>query len=165
MLAGEAAMNFNEDRSWLVKRADQEDQHFISVGGLISRVDRTWQTDSAPGIEITKLAFVRLLQLARRERHLSLEQLAEESHVDLVDVVNIEVGRASRPSLRTVYQLASLLKLPPEKLMVLAGLVQIRDVRLQEASLRFVVRSQPVRDLSAEETVALEEFVKFLGQE
>lgn len=160
-------MNFNEDRNWLTKRADQEDEQFISVGGLISEIDSPQRVDepSAPGIEVSKLAFVRLLQLARRERHLSLEQLAEKAKVDLVEVVNIEMGRASRPSPRTIYQLASLLKLPPKKLMVLAGLVQTRDVRLQEASLRFVVRSEPVNDLSVEEAAALEEFVKFLGQE
>lgn len=160
-------MNFNEGRNWLTKRADQEDEQFVSVGGLISEIDSPQRVDepSAPGIEVSKLAFVRLLQLARRERHLSLEQLAEKAKVDLVDVVNIEMGRASRPSPRTIYQLASLFKLPPKKLMLLAGLVQIKDVRLQEASLRFVVRSEPVKDLSVEEAAALEEFVKFLGQE
>jgi hypothetical protein len=31
-------MKFNKDRNWLAKRAEQEDRHFISVGGLISRV-------------------------------------------------------------------------------------------------------------------------------
>jgi hypothetical protein len=49
--------------------------------------------------------------------------------------------------------------------MVLAGPVQIRDVRLQGASLRLVVRSGPAKDLSVEETAALEEFGKFLDQE
>jgi transcriptional regulator with XRE-family HTH domain len=160
-------MNFNENRNWLTKRADQEDEQFISVGGLISEIDSPQRVDepSALGVEVSKLAFVRLLQLARRERHLSLEQLAEEADVDLAEVVNIEMGRSSRPSPRTIYQLASFLELPAGKLMMLAGLVQIRDAGLQEASLRFVVRSEPTKGLSTEETVALEEFAKFLGQE
>ena len=31
-------MKFNTDRKWLERRAEQEDRHFISVGGLISTV-------------------------------------------------------------------------------------------------------------------------------
>jgi HTH-type transcriptional regulator, competence development regulator len=160
-------VEFNKDRNWLGKRAVQEDQHFISAGGLISRVGLTQQVDEpgASGLEVTQLAFVRLLQLARRERHLSLEQLAEEADVDLVEVLNIEMLRSFRPNSRTVYQLASFFELPAGKLMMLAGLVQIRDAGLQEASLRFFLRSEPIEGLSPEETVALEEFAKFLGQE
>jgi len=160
-------MKFNKDRNWLAKRAEQEDRHFISVGGLISGVSSEQEVGgpSGSGLEVTQLAFVRLLQLARRERRLSLEQLAEQADVDLIEVAKIEMGRASSLSPRTIYQLASLLRLPSMKLMVLAGLIQIRDARLQEASLRFVARSKPTKDLSAEETTALGEFVKFLGQE
>lgn len=161
-------MKFNRDRNWLVKRAEQEDEHFISVGGLISRIDSPQQGDEAgaSGLEVTKLAFVRLFQLVRRERHLSLEQLAEQAGVDLLEVVNIEImDRSFRPTRRTVYQLSSFLQLPAGKLMMLAGLIQIRDAGLQEASLRFVVRSERVKDLSVEEAAALEEFEKFLGQE
>jgi transcriptional regulator with XRE-family HTH domain len=133
---------------------------------LISRVGSLQEVNQAAGsgFEVTQLAFVRLLQLARRERRLSLAQLAEQADIDLIEVVNIEMGRTSTPSPRTIYQLASLLRLPSKKLMVLAGLIQIRDARLQEASLRFVARSKPAKDLSTEETAALEEFVKFLGQ-
>lgn len=90
-----------------------------------SRIDSLQQGDEAgaSGLEVTKLAFVRLFQLARRERHLSLEQLAEQA-VDLVEVVNIEImGRSFGPSRRTVYQLASFLQLPAGKLMMLAGLI------------------------------------------
>jgi hypothetical protein len=88
-------MKFNKDRNWLAKRAEQEDRHFISVGGLISRIDPEWQADvsSMPNVETTKTAFVRLLQLARRERRLSLEQLAQKVDVDLGELVKI-----SRPS-------------------------------------------------------------------
>jgi hypothetical protein len=76
ILGRRMTMKFNKDRNWLAKRAEQEDRNFISVGGLISRIDPEWQADvsSVPNVEATKTAFVRLLQLARRERRLSLEQ-------------------------------------------------------------------------------------------
>src|ERR1700720_331088 len=102
-------MKFNTDRKWLERRADQEDRHFISVGGLISTLDPTCQTEltTTQSVETTKTAFVRLLQLARRERRLSLEKLAEKADIDLAVLVKIETDEAFEPDLRTVHQLAS----------------------------------------------------------
>ena len=159
-------MIFNADRKWLERRADQEDRHFISVGGLISTLDPTCQTELATtqSVETTKTAFVRLLQLARRERRLSLEKLAEKADVDLAVLVKIETDEAFEPDLRTVYQLASVLDLPSKKLMVLAGLLHIKDAGLQQASVRFAARSEPIGNVSPEEHAALEEYVKFLNE-
>lgn len=98
-------MKSNKDRNWLAKRAEQEERHFISVGGLISRVGSLQEVGQAAGsgFEVTQLAFVRLLQLA------------DQADIDLIEVVNLEMGRTSPPSPRTVYQLASLLRLPSEE--------------------------------------------------
>jgi transcriptional regulator with XRE-family HTH domain len=159
-------MKFNTDRKWLERRAEQEDRHFISVGGLISTLDPTCQAEisSVPNVETTKTAFVRLLQLARRERRLSLEQLAEKADVDLAELLKIETDETFTPALRTVHQLAAVLDLPAKKLMVLAGLLQIKDPSLQQASVRFAARSEPAGDVSPEEHAALEEYVKFLNE-
>jgi transcriptional regulator with XRE-family HTH domain len=159
-------MKFNTDRKWLERRAEQEDRHFISVGGLISTLDPTCQTEvaSTPSVETTKTAFVRLLQLARRERRLTLEKLAEKADVDLAELVKIETDETFTPALRTVHQLASTLDLPAKKLMVLAGLLQVKDPNLQQASVRFAARSEPIGNVSPEEHAALEEYVKFLNE-
>ena len=158
-------MKFNTDRKWLERRAEQEDRHFISVGGLISTLDPTCQTEiaSVPNVETTKTAFVRLLQLTRREKRLSLERLAEKADVDLAELVKIETDETFMPGLRTVSQLASILELPAKKLMVLAGLLQVKDLSLQQASVRFAARSEPIGNVSPEEHAALEEYVKFLN--
>lgn len=159
-------MKFNADRKWLERRASQEDQHFISVGGLSSTLDPTFQADvaSSPVVETTKTAFVRLLQLARRERRLSLETLARQADVDLGELVKIETDETFTPGLRTVHQLASVLDLPVKKLMVLAGLLQAKDPGLQQASVRFAARSEPIGNVTPEEHAALEEYVKFLNE-
>jgi HTH-type transcriptional regulator, competence development regulator len=159
-------MKFNTDRKWLERRAEQEDRHFISVGGLTSTLDPTCQTEiaSVPNVETTKTAFVRLLQLARRERRLSIEKLAEKADVDLAELVKIETDETFTPGLRTVSQLASILELPAKKLMVLAGLLQAKDASLKQASVRFAARSGPISDVSPEEHAALEEYVKFLNE-
>ena len=160
-------MKFNRHRNWLVKRAEQEDRHFISVGGLISRIDPEWQAEvsATPLVEATKAAFVRLLQLARRERRLTLEALADKADVDLAELVKIETDESFKPTPRTVHQLAAFLKLPAKKLMVLAGLSQVKDFGLQQASVRFAARSEPVEDLTPEEHAAFEEYVKFLNEQ
>lgn len=159
-------MKFNMDRKWLERRADQEDRHFISVGGLVSTLDPTCQTEltSTKSVETTKTAFVRLLQLARRERRLTLENLAEKADVDLAALVKIETDETFEPDLRTVHQLASVLDLPVKKLMVLAGLLHVKDAGLQQASVRFAARSEPIGNVSPEEHAALEEYVKFLNE-
>lgn len=159
-------MRFNADRKWLERRANQEDRHFISVGGLSSTLDPGLQAEavSVPVVETTKTAFVRLLQLARRERRLSLERLAEQADVDLGELVKIETDETFTPGLRTVHQLASVLELPAKKLMALAGLLQMKDPSLQQASVRFAARSEPIGNVSPEEHAALEEYVKFLNE-
>jgi HTH-type transcriptional regulator, competence development regulator len=160
-------MKFNKDRNWLNKRADWEDEHFVSVGGLISQMDPEWQAEitATPLVEATKAAFVRLLQLARRERRLTLEALAEKADIDLAELVKIETDESFKPTPRTVHQLAAFLKLPGKKLMVLAGLLRVKDFGLQQASVRFAARSESVEDLSPEEHAAFEEYVKFLNEQ
>lgn len=160
-------MKFNEDRNWLEKRAKQEDRGFVSVGGLVSQINPNWQQvgDYSQGIEPTRAAFVRLLQLARRERRLSLEDLAERADVDLAELVGIETNENFRPTPRTVHQLANFLKLPAKKLMVLAGLLQNKDASLQRETVRFAARSQPLEDISPEEHAAFEDYVKFLTEQ
>lgn len=160
-------MRFNRDRNWVMKRAQEEDRHFVSVGGLISQIDPEWRAEvyTPPLLEATKTAFVRLLQLLRRERRLSLEQLAQKADIELAELVKIETDESFKPTPRTIHQLAAFLKLPAKKLMALAGLLQIKDYNLQQASVRFAARSEPVEDVTPEEHAALEEYVKFLNEQ
>ena len=161
-------MKFNRDRNWLAKRAEQEDQHFISVGGLISRIDPEWQADvsSMPNVETTKTAFVRLLQLARRERRLVLG--ATRARKPMLIWQNWSRLRRTNPSSQLLEPFTNwrhFSSFPAKKLMVLAGLLQVKDFGLQQASVRFAARSEPVEDVSPEEHAAFEEYVKFLNEQ
>jgi len=90
---------------------------------------------------------------------------ATGADVDLGELVKIESDESFKPTPRTIHQLAEFLKLPAKKLMVLAGLLQVKDFGLQQASVRFAARSEPVEDVSPEEHAALEEYVKFLNEQ
>ena len=98
-----------------------------------------------------KHAFVRFVELARRERRLSLEQFAEKVDVDLVELLKIETEEHYKPAIRTVHKIAGFLKVPKQKVMALAGLLQVQDAQFQNAALRFAARSAPVEKLSKEE--------------
>lgn len=153
-------MNMNKNRDWLIRKAEQEDGCFVSVGGLVEALEQAGQ---APGNVVPfKHAFVRFLQLARRGRNLSLEQFAKKVDVDLVELLKIETDEQYTPNIRTVHQIAEFLKIPERKLMALAGLLRVKDAQFQNAALKFAARSEPVEKLSQEEHSALEEYVKFL---
>jgi transcriptional regulator with XRE-family HTH domain len=152
-------MKMNNDKAWLTKKAEQEDGCFVSVGGLVDAID---QAEPASNVVPIKHAFVRFLQLARRERKLSLDQFADKVDVDLVELLKIEADENYTPSLRTVHQIAGFLSIPEQKLMALAGLLRVKDAQFQNAAMKFAARSESVEKLSREEHSALEEYVKFL---
>jgi len=130
------------------------------VGGLVDALEQTEQTSS--NVIPFKHAFARFLQLARRDRKLSLEQFAKKVDVDLAELLKLETDDQHTPAIRTVHQIAAFLKIPEKKLMALAGLLRVKDAQFQNAALKFAARSEPVEKLSQEEHSALEEYVKFL---
>lgn len=153
-------MKFNTDRRWLQKQAELEDNDFVSVGGLITSIGALHDKSLVP--ELTRPAFVRLLDLVRREHRLSVEQFADRLDVDLAELIAIQTDEHYRPTPRTVNRIAHFLKIPEQKLFVLAGLARVRDAEFQTEALRFAARSQRIEELNSEEHAALEQYVKFL---
>ena len=148
-------MKMKMDRNWLMTKAEQEDGCMISVGGLINAPEGRNQV--AESVILLKVAFARFLHLARRDRKLTLERFAEAADVDLAELLRIEADEHHTPALRTVHKVAEFLKVPEKKLMALAGLLQIKDVRLQNESLKFAARSETVENLTPEEHFVYEE--------
>ena len=155
-------MKMNADRHWLKKQAALEDGGFVSVGGFISTIEDATEESVSTTAEPLKHAFVRLVQLKRRERALTLEDLAHGADVDLAELIRMEGDEHHVPTLLTVDRIAAFFKLPKRPLMALAGLLKVKDAQFQEAALRFAARSEPVEKLTREEHRALEEYVKFL---
>jgi transcriptional regulator with XRE-family HTH domain len=144
-------------REWMRAMADAEEEaRFVSVGGLA--VDTGAVRLAAPE---PRWAFTRFLDLARRQRGLTLEKLAEKADIGLMELVSV-MEEGAQPSPRTVYKLAGVLGVSTRKLMELSGLAAIRDSEFAEAAVRFAARSEPTAALSRDERAALEEFVKVL---
>lgn len=87
-------MKMNTDKDWLRRRAEQEDGCLVSVGGLLESLA---ERETGANVIPMKPAFVRFVQLARRERRLSLEQFADKVDVDLAELVKIENEEHYKP--------------------------------------------------------------------
>jgi transcriptional regulator with XRE-family HTH domain len=144
-------------RAWLERAGEIEDNcRSLSVGGLASELGML-----RAAISGVQPVFGRLIEYARRKHGMSVEKLAEEADVDLAAVVEIERNDRVVPEVRTVYQLAQVLDLPPARLMEVAGL-QTPKPEVSHAALRFAARSEPTTRLSQDENEALQQFVKVL---
>lgn len=156
-------MKMNDDINWLLAKANEEDNCIISVGGLACRLRAEENTLEQEIPDFTRrVAFAQLIELSRRKRRLTLEQLAEQADIDVSQLIEIEEGECILAEPRTVYRLAQVFNFPNDRLMKLSGLAQTRDRHLTAATVRFAARSEPVNDLSAEEEEALQEYVKVL---
>jgi transcriptional regulator with XRE-family HTH domain len=112
----------------------------------------------------TRIAFGRLVCLLRRKHGLSIEQLAEQTSLDLADLLRIEEDHQHVPEPRTVYRIAGTFHLPRQPLMQLAGLAVPKSVVFRNQAVKFAARSESVQALTAEEQQALEEFVRALSE-
>ena len=126
------------------------------------RLDRgACQVEDAAGA----MAFGVLMQLLRRDRKLSLEQLSNESRVDVAELLGIERDHRYIPRPRTVMQLSSFFGLPERSLVKLSNVTTVHDVRLRDAAVRFAASSSVVMELTREERVLLTDFVSWLSQD
>jgi HTH-type transcriptional regulator, competence development regulator len=149
------------NKEWLLKRAAEENGCCVSVGGLYMRIVREEMIRKAA----EKVAFTKLLELQRRSLGLSLEDLAERAGVDMVQIIAIARGDGGTAEAQIIRRLAQVLLLPEERLLALAGQGEPTQTNLQEAAARFAARSEPIRQLSAEENEALQEFMHALTEQ
>jgi HTH-type transcriptional regulator, competence development regulator len=119
----------------------------------------------APVLEMA-ITFGTLIELSRRQRKLTVEELAQKARVDVAELVAIEKKQTGHvPKPRTIHQLATFLRLPEKGLMKLSGAVVTRDERLRTAALRFAAKSAGLDKLTKSEEELLHEIVKCLTEQ
>lgn len=163
-------MRLQMNREWFEREVKLEEGQDVSAGlSTFPAEQKDKDLSAQPAAELTgcctNLRVVgKLVNLRRRERGLTLEALAEKADLELDEVCAIDSGRWEHPKPRTIQKVASVLDLPPRKLMQLSGLVQARDRSLQDAALHFAARAQDLEALTPEESRALQEFVRYLSE-
>jgi len=156
-------MRIEVTKDWCVRMAELEADEEIGVG--LVAVDPVFDGESLAQSEEPAVAFGRFVSLMRRNRGLSVEKLADEADVDVVELLSIEEVAQYKPEVRTVYQLANFFALPRATMLQVAGLTLPKDSRIIEESVRFAARSEPVEALTKEERSALETFVSVLSED
>jgi len=104
-----------------------------------------------------------LVQLLRRKKGLSVEELAAEARVDVFEVQGIELGTTLDANPRTIYQLEQYFQLPSRSLVILSGAVNVES-EIHEEAVRFAASAQGMNKLNRDEKKALNKFVKFLKE-
>jgi hypothetical protein len=132
----------------------------LNAGAFFKRVEQQ-RTQSQATNHALWAAFGRFINIARRERTLSIGLLAEQAETSALDLFLIEEGlHAAAPAV--VARLAHVLDLPPDRLMQLVGYGSLSDEDLLSAAFLFVERAG-IKPLEPQEKAALDEFVKILA--
>lgn len=159
-------MRLDRNKDWWVKRAIAEGDAPIGAGLLARDPSGDANSHEKPAVlDDSRIAFGRFVNMMRRQRGLTIEELADVARVDVSDLLLIEDGASHLPGPRTVYQLARTFEVPQARLMQLAGLTAANDAGLAEEAVRFAARSEAVHKLSPEESVALSAFIAVLSQQ
>ena len=112
-----------------------------------------------------RIAFGQFVSLWRRNHGWNAEKLAAEAGIDTAEVLEIEHDPHCEPEPDAIFKLAGVFRVPPRKLMEIAGLVESRTPTLREHAVRFAARSEPIAALTETEKEALEAFVAALSEE
>lgn len=162
-------MRMDRSKDWWLARARREGDAVVGAGLLAvdpvpdERPSRV--ASPAPvAADETRIAFGRFVNLMRRRRGYSVEQLARAADLDLSELLVIEDDLRYVPEPRTVFRLAQTFDVPQQRLMQVAGLAAANDDGLREEAVRFAARSESVQKLTREEAQALEAFVAVLSE-
>jgi len=117
------------------------------------------------GRNVTPYVFRTFMQFLRREKGLTLDELAREANLPREELAALEQQESVRPGPRTVYQLSRFYRLSPAKLAALAGASAEPVDEVREPAYRFAAMSEEFSRLSKEERCALKELVGVLKEE
>jgi transcriptional regulator with XRE-family HTH domain len=102
-----------------------------------------------------RFTLAKFIELARRERNQSPQELASCAGVQLGDVVALEMPQWPTPEAHVIELVAGALGVDPLPLLELSDLHQMEDGELHEIALQFAARLEPVEPLEPQEREAL----------
>ena len=160
-------MKLERSKGWWMARAHREGD--VAVGAGLLAIDPTPDERLAGTqtmvVEETRIAFGKFVNLMRRRRGFSMEQLAQAADLDPSELLVIEDDVHYVPEPRTVFKLAETFDVSQRRLMQLAGLAAANDAGFRQEAVRFAARSEAIQKLTPEESSALEAFVAVLSEQ
>ncbi|HKI36820.1 MAG TPA: helix-turn-helix transcriptional regulator [Gemmataceae bacterium] len=144
---------------WFCEGADGEVEADISVGGLAVRLAAQERQERSPELA----AVGKMIELRRREKGLSAEDLARQAHMTDDSLFDLERGVRMPNSRDVIVLVAEVLDLPGEKLLMAAGLSGATAPDLSSAALQCAAQAKPPERLSPPENAALVAFMEALA--
>ncbi|MFN3509671.1 MAG: XRE family transcriptional regulator [Allorhizobium sp.] len=143
-------MTYGISAEWSKKMLALDEHVTPGAGALAARphVDRDAVSLRA---EETRLVFGHFINVARRQRRMTIEKLADDADIEVGELLSIEQDPHYEPDLRTVWGLSNALNLPQPKLMELAGLAVPKEGHWLEEVTRYAARSAPIKDVTPDE--------------
>lgn len=112
-----------------------------------------------------RYVFREVVRNLRRERGLTVNELAKKLDLDPEEVIAMERNNGYRPSPLTLHKLSKFYDIPQRRLAILAGAVPDVPEEMRQQASRFAAEADSFAKLTREEKKALDEFVKFLKAE
>lgn len=146
----------------LLEELGEDSASLVKVGKEAAERALSYSGESCEVVDLHR-GLGTLIQLLRREKRLTIDQLSKEALVNPVEIKNIEINPEFDPSPRTIYQLEQFFKLRPRSLVILSGVVEVHgDVRKE--AVRFAASSKSITELSRKEHKLLNGFIKILRE-
>ncbi|HVR57014.1 MAG TPA: helix-turn-helix transcriptional regulator [Pseudolabrys sp.] len=159
-------MKLEIKREWCLAAARREGDAEVGAGRVA--FDPTPEIEGAVvqalPVEAMHLAFGKLVNLLRRKRNWSIEELAKHAQVDTAELLLIEKEGRHQTEPHTVYQLANVFQLNFKGLQQLAGLTVVRNSQVVTEAVRFAASSDSIEKLSKKESEDVEQFVAALNR-
>jgi HTH-type transcriptional regulator, competence development regulator len=160
-------MKLERSKDWWMARARREGDAVIGAGLLAfdPALDERASGARTATVEEARIAFGKFVNLMRRRRGFSMEELAQAADLDASELLVIEDDVHYVPEPRTVFKLAETFGVSQRRLMQLAGLAAANDAGFRREAVRFAARSESVQKLTPEESSALEAFIAILSEQ
>ena len=145
------------------------DGHSLSMLSRIAKaLNRQVQVVMQPKdleAENVRFAFREVIRGMRKQKGLSIEQLARKIEFPAEDLAEIERDCTYRPSPLALHKLSKFFEIPQRMLAVLAGAITDIPPSLRQRASSFAANSDSFSKLTSEEKKLLDEFVRFLREE
>ncbi len=148
--------------------ADYEGHSLSMLSRIAKALNQQVQVVMRPkerNIETIRLAFREMVKGLRKERGLSIDQLARIIDSSTEELAELEQDSTYRPTPLMLHKLSRYFDIPQRKLALLAGAIKDVPAAFCQQASSFAAKSESFSKLTSEEKKLLDEFVKFLRTE
>jgi len=135
------------------------------IAGALNQRIRVLMTAEDSEVERLKDVFRELVRNLRREKGLTIDQLARKLRMDREEIIAMEQNRGYRLLPATLDRLSKFYGIPQRPLAALAGAIREIPEVVREEAARYAAQSESFARLSREERRLLDRFVCFLKKE